>query len=38
MKTILIIIGVLIFIAFALLFSIHEMKNAQELPPDVPNF
>lgn len=34
----LIILGVVIFIALALLFSIHEMKNAQELPPDDPNF
>lgn len=38
MKTILIVIGVVIFIADALLFSLHEMKNAQELPPDDPNF
>lgn len=38
MKTILIIIGVVIFLALVALFSIHEMKNAQELPPDDPNF
>ena len=38
MTKILIILGVVILIVCALLFSFHEMKNAQELSPDDPNF
>ena len=38
MKTILIILGVVLFLVMVALFTIHEMKNAQELPPDDPNF
>lgn len=36
-KTILIIRGVIIFIAL-IAWTIYEMKNAYELPPDNPNF
>lgn len=38
MTTILIILGVVLFLAMVALFTIHEMKNAQELSPDDPDF